>query len=49
MTVGIGYLKFARRPAAAPAGAPEPVGGEVAERLAALERKLDALGRALRE
>lgn len=52
VTVGIGYLKFAhRRPVAAPAGTPSDpaVAGELGERLAALERKLDALARALRE
>ncbi len=51
VTVGIGYLKFSRRrPVAAAAGpVSEPALGEVGERLAAVERKLDALGRALHE
>ena len=49
VTVGIGYLKFVRgRVKAAGAGAStEAVAGELGERLAAVERKLDALGRAL--
>ena len=50
VTIGIGYLKFARqrqRAAAAAAVTPLEAGGELAERLAAVERKLDALGRAL--
>lgn len=52
VTVGIGYLKFARRRLDSPvASAPVPEAGmgEVGDRLSALERKLDALGRALRE
>lgn len=53
VTVAIGYLKFSRQrlvaPAAADSGSQAVAGGEVGERLAALERKLDALGRALRE
>ena len=50
VTVGIGYLKCSRRRPVATAGPlSEPALGEVGERLAALERKLDALGRALRE
>jgi len=53
VTVVIGYLKFARPRRTAPvpvaAGADLPAGGEVGERLAAVERKLDALGRALRD
>ncbi|MEN0072152.1 MAG: hypothetical protein AAGC63_14325 [Propionicimonas sp.] len=50
VTVAIGYLKFARRsPLAKPAQpAEEPAAaGQVDARLAAVERKLDALGRAL--
>lgn len=52
VTIVIGYLKFVRghratRPAAAP---PSDVAmGELDERLAVVERKLDALGKALRE
>ncbi|MDN5558414.1 MAG: hypothetical protein L0G23_03130 [Ruaniaceae bacterium] len=52
VTIGIGYMKFVRgrrgdgAPVLAEAG---PVVGELGERLVALERKLDALGRALRE
>ena len=50
VTIAIGYLKFVRgrraAVSAAPSGAPGD-GGEYAERLAAVERKLDALGRAL--
>jgi hypothetical protein len=48
VTVGIGYLKFSR-PGTAPAAAGQPIPGEVGERLEAVERKLDALGRALRD
>lgn len=50
VTIAIGYLKFVRgRAAAAAAGATVPAGlpGEFGDRLAAVERKLDALGRAL--
>ena len=50
VTIGIGYLKFVRgrRATGSPATAESgPVVGELGERLAALERKLDALGRAL--
>ncbi len=48
VTIAIGYLKFTRRrPAAVPAEAEGTVPVDVAERLAAVERKLDALGRAL--
>ena len=50
VTIGIGYLKFVRgrERRAAAAAEPGPVaGGELAERLATVERKLDALGRAL--
>ena len=50
VTIAIGYLKFVRgRAAAATAGSvpPADLTGEVGERLAAVERKLDALGRAL--
>lgn len=49
VTIAIGYLKFVRGRAAADAGtaATAPVAGELGERLAAIERKLDALGRAL--
>lgn len=51
VTIGIGYLKFVRRkPGVAAAAAGEPaLTGELAERLAAIEHKLDAMGRALRE
>ena len=53
ITVAVGWLKFVRRqPAAATASASapesEPV-GELAERLAALEARLDAVARALRD
>ena len=49
VTVAIGYLKFVRgRTAAAPgAEVPTEAAGELGERLSAVERKLDALGRAL--
>ena len=49
VTVAIGYLKFVRGRAAKATGAATPQGelGELGERLAAVERKLDALGRAL--
>lgn len=52
VTIAIGYLKFVRgrRAAAAVAAAPDRApgdGGEFAERLAVVERKLDALARAL--
>lgn len=48
VTVGIGYLKFVRRrPVVAGDGTSADVPPELAERLAAVERKLDALGRAL--
>ena len=46
VTIAIGWLKFTRRRAAVPADA-GTVPADVAERLAAVERKLDALGRAL--
>lgn len=52
VTIAIGYLKFVRgrRAAAVPTAPPGVVPGEIgefADRLAAVERKLDALGRAL--
>lgn len=48
VTIAIGYLKFVRgRMAADAAPAPAAEAGELGERLAAVERKLDALGRAL--
>lgn len=48
VTIGIGYLKFVRGRKLA--GVPVlPEAGELVERLAAVEQKLDALGRALRE
>ena len=49
VTVAIGYLKFVRGRAAKAgvAAAPETVAGELGERLTVVERKLDALGRAL--
>ncbi len=51
VTIAIGYLKFVRGRAAAAAAAgttaSADVPGELGERLAAVERKLDALGRAL--
>jgi FtsH-binding integral membrane protein len=56
VTIGIGYLKFVRGRrrrndgAAVPAAGPGAAGaasGELADRLAAVEHKLDALGRAL--
>lgn len=50
VTIAIGYFKFVRgRAAAAAAGATVPAGlpGEFGDRLAAVERKLDALGKAL--
>ena len=48
VTIAIGYLKFTRRRAGArPAEGAGTVPVDVAERLAAVERKLDALGRAL--
>jgi len=46
VTIAIGWLKFTRRRAVVPADA-GTVPADVAERLAAVERKLDALGRAL--
>ncbi len=49
VTIAIGYLKFVRGRAAktVATGTQEAVTGELGERLAAVERKLDALGRAL--
>ncbi|HOU92858.1 MAG TPA: hypothetical protein PLU22_17515 [Polyangiaceae bacterium] len=52
VTVGVGYLKFVRGrvvPARVPASAPAdlPGGDELVGRLGAVERKLDALARAL--
>jgi uncharacterized membrane protein len=48
VTIAIGYLKFTRRRVAAvPAEGEGTVPVDVAERLATVERKLDALGRAL--
>ncbi|HEX5335935.1 MAG TPA: hypothetical protein VFW55_08645 [Propionicimonas sp.] len=48
VTIAIGYLKFTRRRSGAPpAEGAGTVPVDVAERLAAVERKLDALGRAL--
>lgn len=52
VTVAVGYFKFVRRrqvAAAAAAAGPVPIAGEVSERLATIERKLENLGRALRE
>ncbi len=46
VTIAIGWLKFARRRAVEPGDA-GTVPTDVVERLAAVERKLDALGRAL--
>ncbi|PZQ39531.1 MAG: hypothetical protein DI570_30890 [Phenylobacterium zucineum] len=54
VTIGIGYLKFVRRRAAAAAATaavpPAVAGGtgELADRLTAVEHKLDAIARALR-
>lgn len=52
VTVGVGYLKFVRgraTPARVPAAATGAAGAdELVGRLAAVERKLDAIGRALR-
>lgn len=47
VTIAIGWLKFVRRRAPVPADGGGTVPADVAERLAAVERKLDALGRAL--
>lgn len=52
VTVAVGYFKFVRRRQAAAAVAAAtavPITGEVGERIAAIERKLENLGRALRE
>ncbi|HMR49388.1 MAG TPA: hypothetical protein PKE40_09080 [Arachnia sp.] len=52
VTIVIGYLKFVRGHRAARATAAPPSGGDVGElteRLAAVENKLDALGKALRD
>ncbi|MFP5416779.1 MAG: hypothetical protein ACLGHZ_07855 [Actinomycetes bacterium] len=51
ITVGVGYLTFVRRKATAASGAGAGTGtaAELAERVDALERRLDALGRALRD
>lgn len=56
VTVGVGWWKFSRGRSAAQVpvggagGAPGPgLGGEAEQRLAAVEAKLDALGRALRD
>ena len=46
VTIAIGWLKFTRRRTGVPADA-ATVPADVAERLAALERKLDAIGHAL--
>ena len=50
ITVGVGWWKFVRgrKAAQAPAGG-AVLAGEAEARLAAVEAKLDALGRALRE
>ncbi|MGV8909002.1 MAG: hypothetical protein ACOH1Y_08455 [Propionicimonas sp.] len=47
VTIAIGYLKFVRRRAVVAAAPSTDVPPELAERLATVERKLDALGRAL--
>jgi uncharacterized membrane protein len=49
VTIAFGYLRFTRRRGPAPVAGADAgtVPVEVAERLAAVERKLDALGRAL--
>lgn len=50
VTIAIGYLKFVRRRRPVDVASAEPAaGGELAERLTVLERKLDALGRALHD
>ena len=51
ITVGVGWWKFSRRrPGVAPAAATDgALSGEAEARLAAVEAKLDALGRALRD
>ncbi|MBK7820613.1 MAG: hypothetical protein IPJ61_05955 [Tessaracoccus sp.] len=50
VTIAVGYLKFARgRPAAGPTAQDHGEVGELGERLTAVERKLDALGRALHD
>ncbi len=50
VTIAVGYLKFAReRRSAAPTAQDPGALGELGERLAAVERKLDALGRALHD
>ncbi len=51
VTVAVGYFKFVRRrkAVAEAAATAVPLTGEVGDRIAAIERKLDNLGRALRE
>jgi hypothetical protein len=50
VTIAVGYLKFARgRRAAGPSALDPGAVGELGRRLADVERKLDALGRALRD
>lgn len=48
VTVGIGYLKFVRGGASAPAAAEREDVSELGSRVADLERKIDAIGKALR-
>ena len=50
-TVAVGYFKFVRgrKAAVADAATAVPITGEVGDRIAAIEHKLDALGRALRD
>ncbi len=50
VTLGLGYVRFVRgRPAAATAPGPSAPTGELATRVDDLERRLDAMGRALRD
>jgi hypothetical protein len=47
VTIAIGYLKFVRRRRAVPQPEQQAVPGELAERLSAVEAKLDGIARAL--